>query len=142
MEAYITNSICNKKVLKWRCRTNAQVNYSYNYTHTYSFFSLCGELHIDRMHTKYCRRCPHHIKKSRRPALDRASVIRWTAFRKLYLFPSSGVAVPAYLGPLVQIASDICVSCTDVCSYRSPSLSIFLFKRVGSVIQIDIGGWL
>jgi len=80
------------------------------------------------MHTKYCRRCPHHIKKSSRPAVDRASVIRWTAFRTLYLFPSSGVAVPAYMEPLVQIACDICVSCTDVCSYRSPSMSIFLFE--------------
>jgi hypothetical protein len=92
--------------------------------------SVCvgRELSIDRMHTKYCWRCPHHIQKSSRSALDRASVIRWTTFRTQYLFPSSGVEVPVYLRPLMQIVSDICVFRTDVFSYRSPSLSVFHFE--------------
>jgi hypothetical protein len=114
------------------------------FMHTYSFFSLFREIHVAHMYTKYGRSPPPYIKRSSRPTLDRDSLIRWTTFRKWYLFQSSGKVVPAHLGPSMQVAICICLSGTDVCCYRSPSLSLLYFlKRVGyCTLQVGIGRWL
>jgi len=34
----------------------------YKYPYTESFFILCIEFHVTCIQTKFCRRCPRHVK--------------------------------------------------------------------------------